>query len=88
MGYLKERRGVELLGTVPRGTCPMCAVMHDADAPHNRDSLTYQYKFYNENGWWPTWADAMAHCAPEVKEAWTRELTKLGVNIGKAGGPG
>ena len=67
MGYLKEIHGMTLLGRTPEGTCPECAVKHDPEQPHNRDSLTYQYKFYDQHGRWPTWADAMAHC-PDVLE--------------------
>lgn len=48
MGYLKERHGMMMLGKPPEGTCPMCAVAHDPALPHNRDSLAYQYKFYDE----------------------------------------
>lgn len=81
MGYLNERHGMTILGRTPPGTCPMCAVKHDPRMPHNRDSLTYQYKFYDENGRWPTWADAMAHCAPEVKAYWTEALQAIGVNV-------
>ena len=74
MGYLKEVHGMTLLGKTPEGTCPECAVKHDPEQPHNRDSLTYQYKFYDQHGRWPTWADAMAHCPEEVKEVWTQVL--------------
>lgn len=50
MGYLKEVHGMTLLGKTPEGTCPECAVKHDPEQPHNRDSLTYQYKFYDQHG--------------------------------------
>lgn len=60
----------------PPGTCPGCAVTHEAEQPHNKQSLCYQYTFYRSNGRWPTWADAVAHCAPAVREAWERELRK------------
>lgn len=83
MGYLKERHGAVLLGKTPEGTCPMCAVKHEPEMPHNRDSLCYQYKFYDQHGRWPTWADAMAHCAPEVKAIWRRELEARGVEVGE-----
>jgi hypothetical protein len=58
------------------GKCPECAVKHDPAQPHNNQSLAYQYSFYAKNGRWPTWADAMAHCAPEVQEAWKNELIR------------
>ena len=57
------------------GTCPQCAVKHEPEAPHNKDSLFYQYYFYNENGRWPTWEDAMAHCSEDVKES-VREVLR------------
>lgn len=81
MGYLKERHGMMMLGKPPEGTCPMCAVAHDPALPHNRDSLAYQYKFYDENGRWPTWSDAMVHCSEEVKAFWIEELKKRGVDV-------
>lgn len=81
MGYLKERHGLAILGRTPPGTCPMCAVKHDKAMPHNRDSLAYQYKFYDEHGRWPTWADAMEHCPQEVKDYWVAALTARGVKV-------
>lgn len=38
MGYLKELHGMTLLGRTPEGTCPECAVKHDPEQPHNRDT--------------------------------------------------
>lgn len=81
MGYLKKRYGMSLMGKVPEGTCPECAVKHSPEQPHNRDSLAYQYKFYDEHGRWPTWADAMAHCPEPVKKYWKQELEKRGVDV-------
>lgn len=86
MGFLKEQTGFTMLGTTPPGTCPECAVVHDPMLPHNRDSLCYQYKFYDKYGRWPTWADAMEHCPQEIKDAWTQALTEKGVNV--SGGQG
>ena len=83
MGYLQEHYGMTLLGRTPPGTCPMCGVKHPAEQPHNRDSLTYQYKFYDQHGRWPTWEDAMEHCPADVKEYWTAALTAKGVKIGE-----
>ena len=76
MGILKDIYGITLLDKTPEGTCPECAVKHDPELPHNRDSLAYQYKFYDKNGRWPTWEDAMAHCSEEVKDAWQQVLRK------------
>lgn len=81
MGFLQEKHGIMMPGKTPEGTCPMCAVKHDPDMPHNRDSLTYQYKFYDEHGRFPTWADAMAHCPKEIKEIFTQALQEHGVEV-------
>lgn len=63
------------------GTCPQCATKHKPELPHNQQSITYQYWFYNEHGRWPTWADAMAHCSDQMREWWTAELAKKGVSV-------
>ena len=80
-GFLKHKCGMMMVGRTPDGTCPECAVKHDPEQPHNRDSLTYQYKFFDQNGRWPTWKDAMAHCTPEMQEAWTKALEARGVTV-------
>ena len=64
------------------GSCPVCAAEHPPDLPHNPASLYYQYQFYRKNGRWPTWHDAMAHCPPLVKKAWTDALMIHGIDIG------
>lgn len=71
------------LGLMPPrpGVCQECATDHEASQPHNQQSLSYQYDFYGKNGRWPTWKDALAHCAPAVRAAWITELKKLGVKI-------
>ncbi len=81
MGFLNERHGMMIVGRTPPGTCPMCGVNHDFKQPHNRDSLTYKYKFYDEHGRWPTWADAMEHCSDEVKACWREALKSRGVEV-------
>lgn len=63
------------------GQCPECAVVHDPDMPHNQQSLFYQYSFMEKNGRWPTWADALAHCSPEMKAQWTAALAEKGVTV-------
>lgn len=82
MGKLQEMHGMTLLGKTPDGTCPMCAVKHDPEQPHNQQSLAYQYKFYDQHGRFPTWADAMKHCPDEIKAFWVEALTEQGVEIG------
>lgn len=80
-GYLKARHGMSILGKTPEGTCPECGSIHDQKLPHNQQSLVYQYKFYDEHGRWPTWADAMAHCDEEMQQYWRTELEKRGIKV-------
>lgn len=56
------------------GTCPICARAHEAQQPHDAQSLYYQFRFYGVRGRWPTWADAVAHCSDVVRAHWEREL--------------
>lgn len=79
---------VKVINLVTEGTvlppaapnvCQLCERDHEPEQPHNRDNLGYQYRFYHDHARWPTWADAMAHCAPEVQQAWKQELAKHGV---------
>jgi hypothetical protein len=81
MGVLKEKHGMTLLGNTPPGTCPMCATKHDPELPHNQQSLTWQYKFYDQNGRWPTWKDAMDHCPDDIKTQWIEALKEHGVEV-------
>lgn len=61
--------------------CQECAVQHEPSQPHNQQSLFYQYRFYGQHGRWPTWADAMAHCEPDVRRQWIEELAKHGIVV-------
>lgn len=65
----------------PPDLCQTCAVKHEPGEPHDQQSFFYQFVFYNEHGRSPTWADAMAHCADEVKAAWVAELAKFGITV-------
>lgn len=69
--------GLSLLPPKP-GVCQICATSHLADSPHNQQSLFYQYRFFYAHGRWPTWADAIAHCDPNMRGNWRCELTKRG----------
>lgn len=62
----------------PADCCQECAKKHEPEMPHDALSLPYQYSFANKNGRWPTWADAVAHCTPEMQAAWKDELMKIG----------
>lgn len=59
-----------------KDVCPACAVAHDPRAIHNAQSLYYQYFFYARHGRWPTWADAIAHCAEPVRVLARKTLTR------------
>ncbi len=83
MGVLKDIHGITMLGRAPEGTCEMCGVQHDPTLPHNRDSLMYQYKFYDQHGRFPSWADAMEHCDEEMKRLWTESLEQRGIDVKK-----
>lgn len=74
------KTGLRLLPCAP-DVCQECAIKHDPAEPHNKQSLYYQYKFYGEHKRWPTWSDAIAHCSPELREAWKNELLKLGEKL-------
>jgi len=69
--------GLKLL-PCKQGVCQECAVDHPPEAPHNQQSLYYQYKFYGEHGRWPTWSDAIAHCDEPTQAMWKQELTRMG----------
>ena len=62
----------------PPGVCSQCGRDHEPAQPHDL-TLAYQYSFYAEHDRWPTWGDALAHCAPEVQAAWKAGLRERGV---------
>jgi hypothetical protein len=70
-----EGSGAMLLPPAP-DLCQWCAVKHDAAAPHNQQSMYYRMKFQAINGRPPTWSDAMAHCAEDVRALWRKEIVK------------
>jgi len=75
-----ESKKLALMPCAP-DVCQECAVKHEPDQPHNAQSLYYQMKFHGENGRFPTWMDAIAHCPKEVQEAWKKELRKKGIEL-------
>lgn len=70
-----------LRGKMKPGQCPECAVVHKPEMPHNQQSLFWNYNFFEQHGRWPTWADAMAHCTPEMQQHWIRELEKYDIKV-------
>ena len=75
LGGFKLRRGVK------EGHCPECAVKHPPEAPHDVQSLYYQYSFKERHGRWPTWADALAHCDEAVRKQWIEQLATYGIKV-------
>lgn len=71
---VEEKPSGMMLMPAREGTCPECAVTHNPELPHNADSLFYQMQFHAAHGRWPTWSDALAHCSPQMRAAWEREL--------------
>jgi len=69
----------------PPTMCQVCAVLHRVEEPHNRQSLFYQLWFYQREGRWPTWQDAMAHCSADVQAVWQRELATFGIVLESTG---
>ena len=59
------------------GKCQICAVDHPPTDPHDAQTLYYGMRFLIKYGRDVTWADAMAHCSPEVIKAWRSELRKI-----------
>lgn len=56
------------------GKCQVCAVNHDPRTAHNAQSLYYQVAFHAATGRYPTWADAVAHCTPDMQAQWKGHL--------------
>jgi hypothetical protein len=85
IGDKKMKIGTFKLLPAAPDVCPECAVKHEPQEPHNKDSLFYQVKFFMEHNRYPTWADALSHCADGLKDAWVRELQKRGIEIDNKG---
>lgn len=71
---------VRIVPPVP-GSCRICAVFHDPDEPHDRDSLYYQNWFRKLHKRFPTWEDAMSHCSEEKKAEWKKMLARQGAAL-------
>lgn len=61
--------------------CQVCAVRHAPEEPHNPQSLYWATKCQMEGKPQPTWEEALAHCAPEVRERWVAALAEHGVTV-------
>lgn len=60
--------------------CQVCAREHLPELPHDPTTLYYG-TVAALAGEPATWARAMAHCAPEVREAWTEALEARGIDV-------
>ena len=76
--FTSKKHGLMLLPPEP-GVCQECATDHQPEAPHNQQSLYYQYSFKAKHGRWPTWGDALAHCEESLRATWKTELKKRGI---------
>ena len=75
-----QPKTLTLLPPAP-GRCQECGIFHEPAGPHNPDSLFYQVKFFQEHERYPTWADALAHCTPDVQARWRAELAEHGIVV-------
>lgn len=77
MGAGDTGQGGMLLPPAP-DVCQECAVAHEPNEAHNRQSLYYQYRFRSHHGRWPTWRDAIAHTDEVTRAFWEEELRREG----------
>ena len=61
--------------------CPICAVEHEVDKPHDATSFYYRFLFKNQYGREVTWNDAMLHCPEDIRQVWTEYLNNLGIDV-------
>lgn len=81
MGCLKKLHGMITKDRKLSASCPVCGTAHNQTTPRDRESILYQYKFYEEHRRIPTWKDAMAHCEPDIQEQWQQALMEKGIKI-------
>ena len=60
------------------GKCRICAVEHEPEMPHDATSLFYGLRFKMRYGREGTWADATAHCTPEMRAEWKALIPEHG----------
>jgi hypothetical protein len=63
------------------GACAVCATVHDPAMPHDRNSLYYQMRFFQDHHRLPTWGDTIADCSPFRKAYWKMIMKNKGVKI-------
>ena len=67
----------------PPDSCQVCGREHGAEHPHDAKSMYYQTVFHNEHGRLPTWEDAMAHCADDMKQLWLDAMDRVQLELTK-----
>lgn len=81
-GTITVRRRGDTLHLLPPAPddCQVCGGIHAPEGPHNPKMLYYRVAFSQENGRYPTWEDAMAHCPPAVQEQVRAYLKAIGID--------
>lgn len=79
MGFLNERHGINLMGLEPIvGRCNKCGFVHAKDKPHNLGSVVFLLGFYDKEGRWPSWMDAMEDMTDEQKTPVIEQINEMG----------
>jgi len=73
---ISEQRNAFTMLPPSGDVCQACGTDHAWNQPHNQQSLCYQMQFHATHGRYPTWSDAMAHCAPETQAPWRTHLVE------------
>ena len=73
------KRQMFILPPAP-GLCQVCGADHPDDAAHNPQSLYYGTVFQATYGRGPTWADAVAHLAEDVRDRWRLAVLDTGAD--------
>ncbi len=76
-GRRKDGSGFMIMPAKP-GTCAMCARGHPPEQPHDLHSIFYGVRFKMKYERDPTWADASAHCTPEIRDQRKEGLRSCG----------
>ena len=66
--------------------CQVCAHKHSPEEPHNAQSFYWATARSMERRPAPTWNEALEHCTPEMRAAWSEQLALRGVDLDKPGG--
>ena len=80
-GVIADNFGKDEIRLLPldRWKCPICADRHSEKEPHNRNSLYFQMRFFQDHRRLPTWGDCLGHCSPFMRAYWRGEMAKKGV---------